>query len=753
MSTALRARMRPLALALLCAAAAPARGDEKKGVSLPPVVVDHLKDPTIPANPKLVAHSKWFDPKRVFDMDKEHWPLADKDYPRDLSYKAYSAVGYDLANTIVLVGPEGWVVIDTLGSPGWAEEAISAIRAKVYGSPDGGPKKLPIRAIIYTHNHIDHTFGVWGFINQAQGKPCDPENAADAGRDTPLDADALFKDKGCFSVIGQEQIVDGVSTTATITGSIIDARSSYMYGSWIGANRINCGIGPAERGPLAIEDGKVVNQGGKAGFRVPSKTFKNGFNLRAAGVNMHVLYVPSETNDELAVFVPDGQNRRGAPAPKLDGPPLTAGRGLLQSAEVIQGPSFPNLYSLRGTSYRDPSKWFQSVDVLRGLDSWCMLPSHGPPLCEHQNIETLLVNFRDAIQFTHDQAIRYLNLGYTEAQLPELIHLPEYLLANLDQVRPILNKDSKVVDPRDYLTAFYGSVPQAVREIYTGSVGWYSGDAVELQPTPQQESAARLVGLVGPDKAVAEAKASLDKAGKLPFGTPEWRNALQWSAELATLVIHSKVTNPPYPFLRPKECLDDEKRDPQLKDARRTKASALELLGQDVTNPNWRGFYLTAAKELRCELVINKIEEGLVAPGVIAGLPAANYLNSLTMRLKAEQTAKDNRKLSIGFVIDGRDQGFPTQGFVIQVARSVARFIEIAKADDVTGQADVVMAMTKNTLNKLIEKDGKDEFKQGWKELVEGGEVRFVKGKPADVLGVGDWFDPKPVGIPVLSGR
>lgn len=106
------------------------------------------------------------------------------------------------------------------------------------------------------------------------------------------------------------------------------------------------------------------------------------------------------------VFVPDNKNG-------------DSGDGGLLSAEVIQGPSFPNLYSLRGTSFRSPATWYKSVDMLRNYNSWCMIPSHGVPLCGAQNIQTLLVNFRDAIQYTHDQTVRFMDQGLTPDELVE----------------------------------------------------------------------------------------------------------------------------------------------------------------------------------------------------------------------------------------------------------------------------------------------------------------------------------------------
>jgi alkyl sulfatase BDS1-like metallo-beta-lactamase superfamily hydrolase len=100
-----------------------------------------------------------------------------------------------------------------------------------------------------------------------------------------------------------------------------------------------------------------------------------------------------------------------------------------------------------------------------------MLPSHGTPLCGAQNIQKLLLHFRDAIQYTHDQSVRLMNQGYTMEQLPERIPMPQYLIDDLATIETA--KGNTVTDPRDYLRFFYGSVPQAVRELYFGYLGWF----------------------------------------------------------------------------------------------------------------------------------------------------------------------------------------------------------------------------------------------------------------------------------------
>lgn len=689
----------------------------------------------VPVNPKLSAHTAWFEPVKIYDLRKEHFPLPDTDFPRGLKYQVHSAVGYDLANTMVIKGPnksaEGLnelVIVDTLGNPGITKDTIAAMRKAGVLPPS--PAKLPIRAIIYTHNHIDHAYGVHGYLAEADRPPCQPANPEKPGPDGYFDVD---KDNPkCIAIIAQAQIDDGVGNTATVTGTIIDARSSYMYGSFLPRNRVNDGIGPNEKS----------KPGYKPAYRMPSRLFTEQLLVKAAGVEMKIFYVPSETEDELAIFVPDARNTEGVQVGKDD----WGGRGLLFSAEVIQGPAFPNLYSLRGTAYRNPATWFRSVDNLRTYDAWCIVPSHGPPLCEQKNIQTLLRNFRDAIQFTHDQSIRWMNKGYTMDQLApivEQIYLErgqeERIMKDLDQVQPILNVAGKVVDPRDYLRPFYGSVTQAVREIYVGSVGWFQADPTFLRPTPPDELAKRYVTLMG-------GAAAVNQAARVALGNGD----PTFAAEITTNIIRGYLTTKDAALLR------------ELETAKQIKARALLQLGAAAENPNWRNWYITGAFELQGYPFPTKISGGLVSPGVVGALPAGAWVNSLTMRLRAEDTAKMVGQSSIGFWFPAPvgigDQGFGSQGYVLVVRGGIAQFVEQTPDGKPLTKADVAKAHNALQIERAalvellnVEADGPEAFRAALKKAYEVGAISTLSGTIQDFEQVFfGWFDPKPVDRPPL---
>ena len=63
----------------------------------------------------------------------------------------WMAVGYALANSILIKGEDGLIIVDTLDSNVPAEEVAPLFMQ--YGD------NLPVTGIIYTHNHPDHISG------------------------------------------------------------------------------------------------------------------------------------------------------------------------------------------------------------------------------------------------------------------------------------------------------------------------------------------------------------------------------------------------------------------------------------------------------------------------------------------------------------------------------------------------------------------------------------------------------------------
>ncbi|ORM32160.1 alkyl sulfatase dimerization domain-containing protein [Williamsia sp. 1135] len=449
----------------------------------------------------------------------------------------YQIFGYALSAMTVIVGDDGVILIDP------PEDVEKGRRMRVELEKI---TSKPTVAIVYSHWHTDHYAGVKAFASQAQ---------VDAGE---------------VQIIAHRDFMDNViANSISGDGAILTARADYSLGTLLEVGpegRVNGGIGP----DFIMETMSLL---------APTVHVDDRLEHTVAGVRMVHFWAPSEAIDEIVTWLPD--------------------LGILQSAEVIQGESFPNLHTIRGSRYRDPQAWFRSIDRhLRPLPAEFMIPSHGRPLAGKAEIAKVLRDYRDAISYVYDQTLRHMNKGLLPDDLVDRVSLPETLARS------------------EWLGNFYGGVPHSVREIYVGELGWFDGDPTTLAPINATEASRRYIELIGGrDKVVAAA----DKAAAA--------GDHQWAAELLRHVVRVDPTDQP---------------------ARIGKAEALRAIGYTTPNSNWRTWYLTAARELDGTIDYS-MAINIDAPDQIAALPGAAMLEGLRFRIDPAKAA--DVELAAGFHI------------------------------------------------------------------------------------------------------
>src|SRR5882757_3467709 len=431
----------------------------------------------------------------------------------------YSAVGWSGCNSIMVVGGDGVVIVDTGDNVQSAREVAAEFR-KITDKP--------VRAIVYTCFHIDHISGVKGFVS----------------------ADEVLA--GRVAVIAHETLLGNVIKQAGTVARILAPRSAYNFGAILGdADTADMNLGTA---PLGRKNREVS-------FIAPTKTFAGTLDITVAGIALHLVHVPSEAADEIAVFLPQSR--------------------ILLSSEVIPAQCFPSLIPLRGEAYRNPVDWYQSIDLLRRFKAAALVPAHGLPLAGSDQVEEVLRNYRDAIQFIHDQTVRQMNKGLVPDELVEAVKLPPHLAAF-----------------KPWMEEYFGTVSQTVRGIYQGYLGWFEADPVALAPLPRVEGARRHVALMGGRDVVLAASIKAFEEGDP-----------QWAAELATLLIRI---------------------DREDQAARAVKAAAFRKLGYAQINGVWRSWYLSAARELEgfdfIAFARANARAGFAAPDLVAALPARAFV-------------------------------------------------------------------------------------------------------------------------------
>lgn len=70
----------------------------------------------------------------------------------------YQVRGYDMSNITFIKGDTGWIVVDPLMSMECAAAAFSLVEENL--------GTFPVKAVIYSHSHIDHFGGVRGIISE-----------------------------------------------------------------------------------------------------------------------------------------------------------------------------------------------------------------------------------------------------------------------------------------------------------------------------------------------------------------------------------------------------------------------------------------------------------------------------------------------------------------------------------------------------------------------------------------------------------
>ena len=129
--------------------------------------------------------------------------------------------------------------------------------------------------------------------------------------------------------------------------------------------------------------------------------------------------------------------------------------------------------------HRDTLQWVAALDIMLDLSPSHLVPQHTRPLHGEETIRGIVTAYRDAIQYVHDQTVRYMNKGLTGNQIAEVVKLPPHL-----QSHP-------------YLIEYYGTVEWSVKAVYNGYIGWFSGRPAELHPLPVRDEARMMVQLAG----------------------------------------------------------------------------------------------------------------------------------------------------------------------------------------------------------------------------------------------------------------
>jgi alkyl sulfatase BDS1-like metallo-beta-lactamase superfamily hydrolase len=284
----------------------------------------------------------------------------------------YQLRGYDLANMSIIESKNGWIIVDPLTATETASRALKFAQQHL--------GKHKIKAIIFTHSHIDHFGGVEGIL----------QNLSET-------------EKKELQIIAPEGFEEEATSENIIAGTAMSRRAMYMYGKRLARNErghIDSGLG---KGPAF----------GTFGIESPSILIGDGNNkIDIDGLNIHFQNVSgSEAPAEFVFYIPKYKAFCGA--------------------ELVSR-NLHNLYTLRGAKVRDALLWSHYIDKASQTfsDSEIYFASHHWPLWGKENIQEFLHIQRDTYKFIHDQSVRMLNQGFTPNEIAEELTLPNTLNQN-----------------------------------------------------------------------------------------------------------------------------------------------------------------------------------------------------------------------------------------------------------------------------------------------------------------------------------
>lgn len=402
-----------------------------------------------------------------------------------LADNAYMAFGYAASNVYMIIGDDGLIIIDTSETTTAAENILAEFRKIT---------DLPVKTIIFTHSHRDHVSGASVFAE---------------GGNPQILASTKYSEDSLFVASDHPQPVKAMQ---------VRTKRQFGIGLSYPDEIVGIGVGPGDR-PL---------KGMGAGSMPPTRRVGDeGEKLTLYGVDLELVMAPGETPDHMVVWYADKKV-------------LFCGDNFYRS--------FPNLYAIRGTAYRDFDAWADTMDKLIAFEPDVLGAGHTKPVFGVDNIKDVLTDYRDAIRHVVDETRNGMDAGLTIDELAHKVKLPDHLAE------------------KPHLREYYGRVDYAVRAYFVGTMGWFDGNPTTLGTLAPDDEAKRMIKLAGGADAVMAEIADAKDNGEF-----------QWALQLVDRLIYAGE---------------------RTIEARTLKANLLRAHAVDQINCPTRHYYIQCAKEL-----------------------------------------------------------------------------------------------------------------------------------------------------------
>ena len=211
---------------------------DKKNIILP----SYPDQPSI--NPELLATNDYRYPPTVHKINERIWV----------------AVGYDSANSVMIEGEKGIIIIDTLSTYESAQNVMDEFR-KITDKP--------VKTIIYTSGNLEQVGGTKAFLEEGDDD---------------------------VEIIAYENNLNFYTNQNIMLGQITALRNQYATGSFLPKE------GPDKNNQDISEITSTI------AYVPPTDTFLDKFNLDISGVKMNLVHIGDKSSDQIYVWLPDDES-------------------------------------------------------------------------------------------------------------------------------------------------------------------------------------------------------------------------------------------------------------------------------------------------------------------------------------------------------------------------------------------------------------------------------------------------------------
>ena len=281
----------------------------------------------------------------------------------------YQVRNQDLSNMTIIEGTEGITVVDPLVSEETAKVAIN-----LYYQHRG---QKPVKAVIYTHSHVDHYGGVRGVVSQDDVT------------------------SGKVKIYAPEGFLEAAVAENVMAGTAMSRRASYMYGNL---------LKPDPKGQVGAGLGTTTSAGTVTLIPPTNIISETGHKETIDGLTYEFLMAPgSEAPSEMLWFIEE--------------------KKAISGAEDVTH-TLHNTYSLRGAKIREPLPWSKYLN--RALMMWgdkaeVIFAQHHWPTWGNDKVVDLLEKQRDLYRYINDETLRMVNHGMTMREIADGFKLPDSL--------------------------------------------------------------------------------------------------------------------------------------------------------------------------------------------------------------------------------------------------------------------------------------------------------------------------------------